>query len=169
MILMACGGGNGGGLGSDAITAAEAEPFCAADCQRDFDCGDGTDVATCTSSCVAETAGWARGDAVETIFDCFAGLACGENDDQCALLVEPLAIHNEWETGCRAQLTACFTEPADAEVFCEVSPGGDEIGFFRFVAPEIISEMITCLDGADCTARQTCLSGVFEAHNLPLN
>lgn len=123
-----------------------------------------------TSSCVAEISGWVRGDAAEIIFECFAGLACGENDDACASLVEPLAIHEEWEGRCRTAMATCVETPDQLDGLCEVSPSptSDDIGIFRFIAPPIMEEIIDCMDAADCNARITCVQTVLDAHNVDL-
>src|SRR5688572_28460646 len=118
--LMACGGGNGGGLTSDPVTADQAEPLCRQDCQHDADCGDGTDVDACTQSCVDDSIGWARGDAIEAIIECTTALACDANDVACVLHFEPLAIHDEWETACRAQFASCLGDAGAVESVCEV-------------------------------------------------
>ena len=82
-VLAACGGGSGGGLGTGPIEQAEAEELCRADCQRDIDCGEEFDLESCTARCADDVVGWARADAVQTIFECTAALACGQTDDGC--------------------------------------------------------------------------------------
>lgn len=167
MVLVACGGGSGGAFGTGAVSQAQAEEICAADCQHDIDCGDETDgLAACVADCTADMVGWARADAVEEVFTCSAALACTESDDECLLGVQPLAIHDEWETACRADLAACFDTPDDVESICEVSAGSGDVGFIRFIAPEVIEEMLDCVDGSDCNTQLTCLQGVFESHNI---
>jgi hypothetical protein len=169
-VVAACGGGgSGGGGGTGAIGQADAEELCSADCQRDIDCGTETnDLATCTQNCASEFVGWARADAVDEIFTCFAELACGENDDACAAGVEPLAIHEEWEAGCLSELAECIP-PDEIQVACSASPiagESDDAGFWRFIAPEIMEEVIACLDEAVCDDRLTCVEGVLELHNI---
>ena len=129
--MAACGGGSGGGGGTGAIDQAGAEEACRGDCQHDFDCGTETDVEACVSSCAAEFVGWARADAVEIIFDCFAALECNANDDACQNNVSPLAIHEEWEAGCKTELAACV-DPAEIDAACSASPipgASDDVGF----------------------------------------
>lgn len=166
-VAAACGGGGSGG--GAPITEDQARSICTPDCQREIDCGNTTDdLATCTQKCLDDMVGWARVDAVETIFDCRSALACGASDDGCVLEVQPLAIHQQWEDKCRVQLATCVSTPADLEGLCEVSPdpANDNIGFFRFVAPAIMTELIACLDGADCTARMTCVTDTLAAHGI---
>src|SRR5436190_19916616 len=111
LLVGACSGGSGGGLGHAAITAEEAQPLCMESCQHDIDCGSGNDLASCTTSCVDDFVPWARGDAVKAIIDCRVALACTENDDHCLLLVEPLEIHHQWEDACRANFATCVQSP----------------------------------------------------------
>ena len=132
-------------------------------CQHDFDCGDETDVELCTTGCAGEIDGWVRLDAAELIFECFAALACDVSDDGCVLQVEPLAIHQEWEDGCRAVLAPSCTD-FDVE-FCEVS-GASDSALWRVVAPEIMQEVIACLDAADCTSRFACIEGVITQYGI---
>jgi hypothetical protein len=167
ILMAACGGGSGNGAGTGPVTAEQAQDLCETDCQHNIDCGSGQDLASCTTDCVEDSVGWARADAMETIIECNAALACDASDDQCLLEVQPLAIHEAWETACRRDLATCLAEPADAEGICEVSPVSEDVGFVRFIAPAIVDEMIDCLGAADCTARQSCLSATFEAHNIP--
>jgi hypothetical protein len=169
-VLAACGGGSGGGSGTGAIGQAEAEEYCRADCQRDIDCGTETnDLETCTQNCAGELVGWARADAIQEIFECFADLACDANDDACAAGVDPLPIHEEWEAGCIAKFTECI--PDEVEVACSASPIPGEIddaGFWRFIAPEIMEEVIACLDEPTCEGGLDCVTAVLEANNIDL-
>ncbi len=167
MVVAACGGGSGGSLGTGPITQAEAEEVCSADCQHDIDCGSTEPIADCIAGCTADMVGWARGDAVDAIFECSAALACDASDDVCLSEVEPLAIHEEWETACRADLAECL-EPAEIEGVCEVSPSAtdEDAGFVRFIAPVIVEEMIDCLAAPACQARLDCLQNVFATHNI---
>ena len=168
MVLFVVGcGGSGGSLGSDAISQSDAEGFCTPDCQQQIDCGTETDLASCVSGCTADMVGWARADAVETVFECTAALACGADDDPCLLEVQPLAVHDEWETACRANLGTCL-EPQDVEALCEVtgSVETDDLGFVRFIAPDIVEEMIDCLDGSACGTQLGCVEAVFANHNI---
>lgn len=167
MILVACGGGSGGSFGTGPVSQAQAEDICTAECQHDIDCGNETDpLAACVADCAADMVGWARADAVEEVFTCSAALECNASDDECLLGVQPLAIHDEWETACRADLGACFDTPEETDSLCEVSAGSDDIGFIRFIAPAIIEEMLDCVDGSDCNTQLTCLQAVFESHNI---
>ena len=168
VMAAACGGGSGGGLGSsDPITAAEAEPLCRGDCQRRVDCGSDSDVAACTTACVGDIAGWARGDGVEALLACMAELACDANDDACILEVSVLAIHQEWEDRCRATMVTCFTEPGELDAACGVTaPVPSDAAFFRLIAPEIMTELVACFDGADCTTRIDCVGAALEAHGI---
>jgi hypothetical protein len=165
VVLAACGGGEGGGLGvSRAITADEATPLCMADCQHDIDCGDTNELALCTQSCVEDFVGWARADAVDTFLSCSAMLTCDAVDDTCGANIQPLAIHNEWEAGCRANLAACI----DVQLACEVSPdpANTEVGIFRFIAPEIMPDLIACLGVGDCQTQVDCVGMQLELHNI---
>jgi hypothetical protein len=162
VFLAACGGGDG--TSTRAITTDEAEELCRLDCQHDADCGTEDDVELCVTGCAGEIDGWVRVDAAETIFECFAALACGEIDDGCVLEVEPLAIHQEWEDGCRSVLAPSCPE-FDVEM-CEVSTSFDEAALWRVVAPEIMQEIIDCLDAADCTARLGCIEGVITQYGI---
>jgi hypothetical protein len=159
-LLVGCGGGDGGDP-TRAITAEEARPLCEATCQhRIVDCGQlGDDLASCTAECVDESAGLFRRDAFEAFYECAAALPCEESDDPCLRFVEPLPIHLEWEAACRTNLAACNDfEPA----FCDIA--SDETGVVRLLAPDIVSELIACLDGSGCEPQLDCLSAVFEAH-----
>jgi hypothetical protein len=159
LLLAACGGD--GGSSTRAITTAEAEALCRTDCQHDFDCGNETDVDLCTSSCADEIDGWVRLDAAEVVFECFAALECSASDDGCILEVEPLAIHEEWEDGCRSVLAPSCPD-FDAAI-CEVS-GGEAA--WMVVAPEVMQQFIACLDGADCGARLACIEGLIEQYGI---
>ena len=169
MVATACGGGSGGGsvFGTGPITDAQAEEVCTADCQHDIDCGSTQDLATCVTDCKQEMVGWARADAVDTIFDCQIANACDAGDDECLDLVQPLAIHNQWETECRANLGECAPTPEDLDGICSATSTGDgDAGFIRFIAPPVIEEMLDCLPLPACDARLDCLQGVFQSHNI---
>ncbi len=166
MVAAACGGGSGGSLGTGPITQAEAEEVCTADCQREIDCGNEQELAACVTNCTQDMVGWARADAVDTIFSCTAALGCDASDDECLDDVLPLPIHEEWEAACRSDLGGCL-EPTEIEGVCEVSPVGDsDAGFVRFIAPEIVEDMIDCLAGPACEERLGCLENVFATHNI---
>lgn len=66
----------------------------------------------------------------------------------------------------RARLAGCAPSPEELDGLCEVSPGPGDAGFLRFVAPSIMRELIECLDGADCAARETCLMTTIERYNI---
>jgi hypothetical protein len=168
-VLAACGGGKGGAPGSGALTAETAEPICRQGCEHDVTCGNESDVELCVTDCIAEVVGWARGDAFDTLSDCAAALECGANDDQCLQEVQPLPIHEEWEARCRTDLAACI-DPSQIDAACEVSPSAssDDVGFFRFIAPEVMEEIIACLDLADCTMRLDCVQAELEEHGINL-
>lgn len=165
MFLAACGGG---GAGTGALSADQAQGICEQSCEYEASCGTEDDVAGCTTDCVDQVVGWFRADAAQSLVDCQSELACTAEDDQCLLDVEPLAIHEEWEQKCRAQLAECAPDPTQLDEACEVSPdpANDDIGFFRFIAPEIMAELIDCLDGADCNARLTCVQASLDAHGI---
>lgn len=167
VFLAACGGGQGGGLGTGPISQAQAESECQAVCQKDIDCGVETDLASCVARCAQDFVGWARGDAVSTIFDCVLAAPCGTSDGECLGDVLPLAIHEQWEAGCRSELAACL-DPQQIDFACEVSPSplDEEIGIFRFIAPAIMEDIIACLDAPDCEARLTCVENVLETNNI---
>lgn len=172
VLVAACGGGSGGGLSSAAISAEDAEVICTADCEHEAACGDTQGIALCTESCMDDMVGWARGDAVQEVFECRNALACDESDDACVLLVEPLAIHREWETTCRAQLPSCFTTTAELDAFCQVDPPtpgqtGD-VGLWRIIAPEVMEDLIGCLVGTDCQTQDDCIAAQFEIHGINL-
>jgi hypothetical protein len=164
VMAVGCGGGSGG-LGTGAISAAQVEPLCAADCQHSIDCFGEDELAECTMDCVDSLAGWARGDAVETLLACSIALPCEESDDVCLLEVEPLAIHQEWEDKCRSTLVTCGV---DLDAACEVTATAENeaAGFYRVMEPALMEELIDCLDGVDCTARLQCSQSVLEAHGL---
>jgi hypothetical protein len=134
--LVACGGGSGGGSGTGAIGQAEGEELCTIDCQKDIDCGLESDLASCVQSCTEDFVGWARADAVRTIFNCVAELPCGAGDD-----TEDLAV-------------------------CESTLGEGDAGLFTLIAPEIMEEILTCLDEAICDDRLNCIIAVLETHNI---
>jgi len=170
LVVAACGGGSGGGsvFGTGPITDEQADEICTADCQHDIDCGSGNDLASCVAGCKEDVVGWARADAVDAVFDCQLALECNASDDACLGLVDPLAIHEEWEAACRTDLAPCAETPGELDGFCEVSPSpaDDEIGFVRFIAPPIVEEMIDCLPLPACDARLDCLQSVFASHNI---
>lgn len=167
IAVAACGHGSGGGGGTGAVTDTEAEQICTDDCQHQLTCGDivEADVPDCVTSCKGDMVGWARADAIEEVFDCRVALACGASGDGCTLGVDPLPIHQEWEDKCRVQLATCV-DPTEIDQACEVSPGANDIGIFRFIAPAIMTELIACLDGADCTARLQCVQDTLDAHGI---
>ena len=151
------------GLGPEAITAAQSKPLCEADCKHDIACGASDDLAGCTTKCIAElTILKFRGDAAEALFACTLPLACDAKDDACELEIEPLAIHEQWETKCRASLATC----SDLAPLCEVTPTGkdDDVAVLRFTAPEAMTQLIKCLDATTCGARIECITEV-----LPVN
>ena len=167
ILLGACGGGQGGGLSTRAITAEEAEPLCAADCQHDIDCGFESDLAFCTSNCVGQIVGWQRADAADIILECAAALGCEVfGNEQCLVGIRPLAIHEEWETRCRVQLSGCLGDFQDEEQVCESTPDGLDAGFISLIAAELMPDIIACLDGPDCNERVDCLTFQFETHNI---
>jgi hypothetical protein len=169
-IAWACGGGGGNRLGPGAISESQAEPICRDYCEFEVACGREIGVEECVDDCVGDVAGWARGDAVQTFFECAVSVGCTGNDDACLDDIQPLAVHQQWETACRAQLgvaAQCLSREEE-DVICEVSPNpaDDDIGFVRLIAPPIVEEMIACLNGADCEARINCLIATFERYNI---
>lgn len=157
-LATACGGPD-----TSAITAAEAEAPCEDLCVRDLECqGAGESLADCTAECVGELAGWVRQDGFEDFVACATELTCAMDSEMCLDEIEPLGIHREWEEQCRAQLGTCPDFDAEA---CDVDASG-ESGLFRLIAPEIMGEMVECLEAADCEARFVCLQNVFEANGI---
>lgn len=166
VVLTACGGGSGGGIGGTGpITQAQADEVCRGICEHEVECGTEIDVESCIPSCADDFVGWARADAVQTLANCFTATACGTSDDSCIGLVDPLAIHEEWEAGCRTELAACI-DPNQIEEACSVQSDGGEGGLFRFIAPAIMEDIIACLDGADCEARLTCIEQVLDVNGV---
>lgn len=159
-----CGGDE---LGPAAITAIQAKPLCEADCHHKIECGGPNDLAACTAKCVTElTLLKVRGDAAQSVFDCTLPLACNATDGEkaCRLKVEPLAIHKQWETKCRARLATC----SDLAALCEVTPSGkatgDDRGFMRFTAPETMTQLIKCLDASNCDSRRSCINQLLPTN-----
>ena len=164
-LVAACGGGgSGGGLSTAAITLEQATPLCMADCQHSIECGSGDNLAFCVQNCTDDFVGWARGDAVDTLLECTAAQECTAVDEACLLDVRPLAIHEEWEVGCRANLASCI----DVELLCEVSPStiDGEIGLVRFIAPELMPDIIACLGTGACREQLDCVSAELEAKGI---
>ena len=66
LTLVACGGDS---LGSDPVTAAQAEDPCRTGCEHEAECSDDPayDLEGCVDDCVADTSGWVRGDALEAL------------------------------------------------------------------------------------------------------
>lgn len=166
LFAIACGGG--GGADSGALTAPQAEAVCEQRCAYQVSCGREDDVESCTPRCVVDLVGWMRADAAAALADCLVSQPCTEDDDQCLFEgVGPLAIHQAWEDACRSQLVGCV-DPMLLEGMCEVTPdrANNAPALFRFIAPEIMTELVACLDGADCTARLTCVEDTIEAHGI---
>jgi hypothetical protein len=162
-ILAGCGGGDG--LGSEAVTAEQAEAPCRQSCEWEIECGDATDLDACVDQCVDTISGWYRGDALETVIDCVTALDCEADQSPCGQEVEPLPIHEEYEEACRAGLAGCF-EPDQLEATCEVSPdpGDDDIGIPRYWGSDVVEDLLACFDEhAECDPLVTCLQGVLIA------
>jgi hypothetical protein len=163
-LLAACGGG---GLGSEAVTAEEAEGPCRDSCAWELDCGQATDLDACIDQCVETVSGWYRGDALETLIDCVTAQGCDADEAACALEIEPLPIHEEYEAACRDGLAGCF-EPAQVEVTCEASPNpddpDDDVGIPRFWGSDVVEDLLVCFDEhAACDPLVSCLQGVLTA------
>jgi hypothetical protein len=167
MAAAACGGGKGGGGpgGSDAISATEAEVLCRDACEGMAVCMPDSSVEACTSDCTSFAAGWMRTDALTVLATCTGDQPCGEDLD-CEQRVQPLAIHAEYEASCRELLAAC---ESDLDRKCEVDapPAGTET-FLRFVASEIMTDVVSCFDGSDCFVMSTCVSDTLGAAGFPL-
>lgn len=168
LTLAACGGDS---LGSDAVTAAQAEDPCRTGCEHEAECSDDPayDLEGCVDDCVADTSGWVRGDALEALADCVADQACDASESSCQSSCEPLAEHDAYETACRATFADCL-DAEELEGVCSVTPSGtSDAGMFCLVAPAIIEEMTACFDdGAACGVALECLQGVLEAHGVDL-
>lgn len=166
IALAACGGGSGGG-GTNQVTPEQADALCTRGCNHIVTCGGSSTLPECVADCTGDTQAW-RQDALLTLVDCLETQMCSDAPEACFAEIDPLPIHEEWETKCRAQLATCVTDPTQLDGFCEVNPdpANPEVGFIRVIAPAIMNELIACLDQPDCTTRQTCLQSVADAHNI---
>jgi hypothetical protein len=157
-------GKGGGGGPTAAVTIASAEASCRTGCEHDASCGISTDVNQCTMDCQNQFAGWMRQDALDQLADCSQQLACGDSNT-CIDQIMPLPIHTQYETACRAAL-AC--EP-DVDARCEVDapPAGSTETLIRFIAPEIVMDMIDCFTGSDCAGAATCVESIEASVGFP--
>ncbi len=157
-MLVACGGSD---LGTRAVTADEARPLCAQNCEREQTCASTAQtLAACTQSCVDESAGWLRGDALQSIVECQGAATCEIAEDRCMLEVAPLAAHLEWQHACEAVMSTC----GDLEL-CEVEGAIAPEGFgmvMRLLAPELVPRFVACLDESSCEARTACVVTTFD-------
>jgi hypothetical protein len=161
LLLTACGSGGGGEVSTDAVTAADAEAYCRADCER---CPSDDGVDACTSECVSSVAGWMREDALAAIVECRSEVACQGDDSSCAASFDPLPVHEAYEAACRQALGECL-DPVELEL-CESTPGQGE-SFVALIAPPIVEEMTACF-GTSCQADFECLLAVLDEHGVDL-
>lgn len=160
ILAHACGGGDGGN--TDPVTVASAQPGCSSICEQEIRCGSTNTLAECTSECQMGIDGWVREDALEAFADCATNLTCEADSDTCFSMISVLDVHREWSMKCNAQLSAC---DIDQDICAIQHTSGDE-GLILLFAPVVVEEMITCLDGADCAARLTCLQNVFTKYGI---
>jgi len=145
-----------------AVSDADAEVLCENGCSYDVDCL-AADLDACIADCVDSAAGWVRHDALAAEQACIADLPCDQDPGVCGDRVKPLQIHRDFSAKCDMQLADC-TSLIDCTV--DFNPDDPSAGELRFAAPNVIEELSACLDGADCTARTDCITGVFDAYGI---
>jgi len=162
LVLLLVAGCHDDPTDSNVVTDGDAEALCTKGCSYDVDCLS-ADLDTCVTSCVDDSAGWVRHDALEAEQNCIAGLGCDEDPGVCGARVKPLAFHHDFQTKCEAQLADC-TSLIDCTV--DYNPDDPGAGVLRFAAAPIIDELSACLDGADCTARTDCMTSIFDMYGI---
>jgi hypothetical protein len=149
------------------VTSEQAQGSCKIICDHELACGSTS--TECLKRCSDNVTGWTRRDAMEDQAACTAALDCAQSDVVCLAEIEPLAIHRDWETACRAQLPTCVTR-GELEELCTVDYDATNVGLglLRFAAPVVITELIACTDGIDCSARFTCVNATLDKYNITL-
>lgn len=153
--------------GPEPITPGEARDLCTKSCSYDVDCEQG-ELESCVDDCVVEVGTWARHDAIATLAECRADLACDLDTATCLEKVRPLAFHHRFQEACQVGLDGCPDVDLTVDCAIEFSPDGDDIGYFRFMSEPVIDELVACFDGADCAARLGCLDAVYLERGIPL-
>jgi hypothetical protein len=150
-------------IGTSAIAGAQSA--CEAGCAWDADCSL-VDFDACVDDCLAD-ASWQRPEAVAAENACVARMSCDEDPDDCGAYVEPLAEHVAFEAKCTAALTACGL---DDELDCSATfdPDDPDAGVVRYMTPELVATLSSCLDLADCDAKVDCLDDTLDPYDFEL-
>ena len=169
LIAMLVGCGSDDDTSSGPISEAAAEAPCTQLCERDVEC-EGDVLEDCVGDCVVDLAGWARTDAVTTIYSCISQLECDADEEaECGPTVAPLDVHRAYEDRCRVTLGTCL-ESSELDSLCEVDYIEDadgDAGVMRFLAPIVVEAMTACLvDDASCDDQLACIDDVFEQYGV---
>jgi hypothetical protein len=164
----ACGGGGSGGNGGTGpISAAGAMEVCETICQHDVECTpDGQPLDACIADCVGDLGGGGyRTDAANAIADCFAGLACTADEEQCLAECTPTSAHEAYETKCRAKFAECGGM-GSADPACETTPNATtEVGEACLFTPAVVDALAACFD-EPCTGLDACFQMVTNQYGL---